>query len=114
MIQVLLGDTENFQQENLEIMTLRYSGFGKEFYSRLKEIIPIVFSKLVFYKSLGYQKEDSYALYLDNEKSFGIQLDPRCEVIVLWNSNTHVEFGTWTKDLYSEAINFIETKLLTE
>jgi hypothetical protein len=112
MEQKLLIPADDFTIEIFEYAIKRYSGFGKDLYKLIKQEIPIVFEKLVFYKRISIQQEDSYAIYTDKEKSFAIQLDPLCEVIVLWNENIHTEIGTWSEDVYEEAIGFIESEFL--
>jgi hypothetical protein len=77
----------------------------------MEEQIPEVFLNLSFYQQTTYQSDDSYALYDDKnnpEKSFVIQLDPLCEVIVIWNQNIHTEIGAWSGDPEFESIKLIQ------
>jgi hypothetical protein len=101
-----------YHQEEFDDLNKRYSGFGKEIYTRLKSTLPSVFDKLTYYRSLNYQTNDSYAVFKDGDKVFAIQLDPLCEVIVLWNDEKQVEIGTWSADEYGDAISFIKTELI--
>lgn len=111
MIGNILTSKEGFQQETLDQVQERYSGFGGNLYQLMEEQIPEIFLKLSFYQQTTYQNEDSYALYKDSdnpEKSFVIQLDPLCEVIVIWNHNIHTEIGAWSEDPELESIKFIQ------
>lgn len=111
MIGNLLTSKEGFQKETLEKVQERYSGFGGNLYNLIEEQLPEVFLKLSFYQQTTCQIEDSYALYEDRdnpEKSFVIQLDPLCEVIVIWNLNIHTEIGTWSEDPELESLMFIQ------
>lgn len=115
MFDKILSPIEDYEREDFYGMNERYSGFGKEIYQKLKETLPLVFNKLMFYKNVRQQVSHSYAVYMDGTKSFALQLDPLCEVIVLWDRhNSHVEIGAWSQDEYTEAIEFIKTRLLTE
>lgn len=111
MIGNILTSKEGFQQETLDQVQERYSGFGGNLYQLMEEQIPEIFLKLSFYQQTTYQSEDSYAVYKDSdnpEKSFAIQLDPLCEVIVIWNQNIHTEIGAWSEDPELESIKFIQ------
>ncbi|MDP8033588.1 hypothetical protein QJU43_04635 [Pasteurella atlantica] len=101
-----------FVSETFDEFEKRYVGFGKELYLNIKEKFPDIFNHLVFYKSINYQLEDSYAEYKNDKFSFSIQLDPLCEVIVLSNSTKQIEIGYWSKNELVEAINFIQSELL--
>lgn len=101
-----------FREENLEEFNERYSGFGREFYKTLDNSPPNALVKIKLYQSLEYQTEDSIAIYSDNTTSFGIQLDPFIEVIVLWNKENHIEISSHTVDAYQVAIDQIRTKFL--
>lgn len=111
MIGNILTSKHGFQEETLDKVQERYSGFGGNLYQLMEEKIPEVFFKLAFYQETKYQEEDSYAVYDDRvnpEKTFAIQLDPLCEVIVLWNQKIHTEIGTWSEDPELESIKFIQ------
>lgn len=110
MADNLLTPKEEYKEETLDTALKRYSGFGKDVYQLLEKKLPHIFLILKFYQRTTYQKEDSYAVYLDPdnpEKSFAIQLDPLIEVIVLWNHKTHVEIGTWADNPEKEAVEYI-------
>lgn len=108
----LLPANENFVSEEYPDMVARYSGFGTKIFSILQERLPAVFEKLQFFRGIKYQPEDVYAIYDNRTHAFGIQLDPQCEVIVLWNKQIQTEIGAWSKDICEEAIGFIQTELL--
>lgn len=107
----VLGDWEVTGESYAEA-TRRYSGFGSELFAGLRDKLPAVFENLKFYQPIRYQSEDILATYEDPVCSFGIQLDPLCEVIVLWNHETRIEIGTWSTNAYDEAITFMKTHLL--
>ena len=77
--------TEGFEQEDFENTAKRYEGFGKDLYEIIKEELPDIYERLKFYRNTKIQIEDSYAEFLNIINGFAIQLDPLCEVIVLWN-----------------------------
>jgi hypothetical protein len=112
MKPILLNPPEDFLEETYADFENRYSGFGKDIYLKIKEILPEVFYKLTFYQRQTFQTEDSYAEYNVDIISFVIQLDPLCEVIVLWNGQKQTEIGTWSASEYDEAVNFIKSDLL--
>ncbi|RAR48401.1 hypothetical protein B0I10_1059 [Flavobacterium lacus] len=108
----LLQPREDFVIETFDEFEKRYLGFGKEIYSKIKENLPEIFNNLVFYKRVNFQLEDSYAEFKSDQFPFGIQLDPLCEVIVLWSDCKHIEIGYWAKNEYEDAINYIKSELL--
>ena len=108
----LLTPKEDFQEETLDKLLERYSGFGRNLYQLLEEKLPHVFSELRFYQERSYQTGDSYAVYDNADNSFAIQLDPDIEVIVLWNREIQTEIGTWVDKPEEEAIIFIEDNFL--
>jgi hypothetical protein len=114
MLEGILNPSEDYEQEDFSNMAARYSGFGSQLYEKLKDALPITFDKLTFYRNIRHQNEHSYAVYRDGAKSFAIQLDPICEVIVLWNLQYHIEIGAWSKDGFLDAIQFIKTTLQAE
>lgn len=101
----------NYVQEDFDSVMKRYSGFGEDLYKKLKDGYPKVFANLTFYRRVDHQVEDSYAVFADNDSFLAIQLDPLCEVIVLWNNLNRIEIGTWSLDQYSDAITFITEQL---
>lgn len=70
----------NFINETYEDFKKRYLGFGKEIYTKIKNNIHD--SEFQFYQAIDFQL---YAIFKNDQFSFEIQLDPLCEVIVLWN-----------------------------
>lgn len=108
----LLKPREDFAIETYNEFEKRYLGFGKEIYTNIKKSLPNIFNNLVFYRRINFQEEDSYAEYKNDQFSFCIQLDPLCEVIVLWNDTKQIEIGYWAKNEYEDAINFIKSELL--
>ena len=107
----LLQPREDFVFETFDDFEKRYDGFGKEIYLKIKEKLPEIFNNLVLYKRIN-QLEDSYAECTNDKFSFGIQLDPLCEVIVLFNDTKQIEIGYWSENEYVEAINFIQSELV--
>ena len=104
----------DYKEENYLEVKNRYNGFGEEFYSSIKQNLPEVFKHLKYYQNIKIQKEDSFAEYNYENICFAIQLDPLCEVIVLFNnSNISIEIGTWSEDEYKEGIDFIKNEILT-
>lgn len=108
----LLEPREDFVIETFDEFEKRYLGFGKEIYINVKENLPSIFDDLVFYKRINFQLEDSYAEFKNDKFPFFIQLDPLCEVIVLWNGSKQIEIGYWSDNEYVDAINFIKSELL--
>ncbi|MBD0260090.1 MAG: hypothetical protein ICV83_30595, partial [Cytophagales bacterium] len=97
----VLGDWEVIE-ESYAVATRRYTGFGSMLFSILQDKMPQVFDNLKFYQPVKYQSENVLATYEDALCAFGIQLDPLCEVIVLWNDETRIEIGTWSNGEYEE------------
>ena len=112
MIKSLLSPIEDFSEESFNSFNQRYSGFGKDIYQIIQLELPEIFNHLKFFKRKIFQTEDSYALYCNADISFAIQLDPDCEVIVLWNHITRTEIGSLSPNEYDEAIDFIKSDLL--
>jgi hypothetical protein len=108
----LLPLNEDFVIEKYVDLLSRYSGFGSEIFSVLQEKLPEIFEKLQFFHAAKYQTSDVYAVYDDGAKAFCIQLDPDIEVIVLWNEKIQTEIGSWSKDVYGDAISFIRDELI--
>ncbi|MGV3540529.1 MAG: hypothetical protein ACO1OQ_12010 [Rufibacter sp.] len=101
-----------YKEESLTELQLRYSGFGKDLYKVLEERLPEVFSQLKFYQSVESQTEDSFATFNDGSSSFGIQLDPLIEVIVIWDKEHHFEISSRVENAYETAIDLIRTTFL--
>lgn len=112
MSKLLLDPIEAFTEESFNSFNQRYSGFGKDIYQIIQLELPEIFNHLKFFKRIFFQPEDSYALYCNADISFVIQLDPLCEVIVLWNVKTRTEIGSWSPNEYDEALDFIKSDLL--
>lgn len=112
-----LNDCQEYEEETFSEFLIRYKGFGKEIYLELKNQLPEIYQHLKFYKATkssnkcvgNYpQTEDSYAVYSNGKNSFQIQLDPLCEVIIVWNYEISFETGYWSENEYLETINFIK------
>jgi hypothetical protein len=112
MNKKLLTPFEDFEIESYDEFINRYTGFGKELYLKISDELPDVFNELTFYKRINQQPKDSYALCLGGAYSFAIQLDPLCEVIVLWNELKHIEIGRWSENEYHDAINYMKLELM--
>lgn len=108
----LLQPREDFVIETLDEFEKRYFGFGKEIYSNIEKELPEIFNNLVYCRRVNFQLEDSYAEFKNDQFPFCIQLDPLCEVIVLWNDTKQIEIGYWSENEYVDAINFIKSELL--
>jgi len=117
----ILGDHQEYIEENFDDVLIRYTRFGKELYSIIKKELPNVFNKLKFYRATkstekyvyGAQLEDSYAIYNDGKIMFSIQLEPESEVICLYNWETGIEIGDWEQnDYYKQSIDFIKSEFL--
>lgn len=103
----LVGAEGRFMEETYAEFLARYTGFGSDFYSRLKQQVPEVFEQLVFYKVQSVP-EDSFALYDKAEKSFAIQVESVYECICIWNPSEQFEFGYWCEDAVGEAITYLK------
>nr|WP_309757463.1 hypothetical protein [Flavobacterium sp.] len=123
MISELLGDSQYYEEESYFDMIGRYKGFGENFYSLLKEKLPLIFTHLKFYKAtettliyvLGEaQTSDSYAIFANDNNSFGIQLEPETPVICIWNWENHFEIGDWSENPDVEALNCLMEHFLKE
>lgn len=111
----LLPSNQEFQEESLDKVHERYSGFGRDLYRLIGERLPYVLINLRFYQGMNYQMGDSYALYENPDnpgRSFAIQLDPDIDVIILWNSEIQTEIGNWVRNPEEEAIIFIQDEFL--
>ena len=109
----LLNDGWTYKAESFDECARRYSRFGSELYQRMADALPECFACLRYFQDDDYQTEDSYAV-CEIEHPFGIQLDPDCEVICLWDSQIHIEIGTRSSDPYAEAFDFIRRHFLTD
>jgi hypothetical protein len=89
----------------------RYNSFGKDLFSVLVLHLPDLYSHLTFYQNIN-QPEDAVAVYDDSNHSFGIQLDPLIELIILWNEKDSIEVTGYDDQYYDRAIQFIKTKML--
>ncbi|MCE2596673.1 hypothetical protein K6Y31_17940 [Motilimonas cestriensis] len=105
----LLNDGWVYESVSFEEVSDRYKGFGRDLFNLIANDLPSHFSNLKFYKSKTYQDEDVFAICEGLGHDYGIQLDPDCEVICLWDGNTHIEIGTWSENEYEESILFIKT-----
>lgn len=108
----MLGIMDEFVPENLEEVSRRYSGFGKDLYKQIQQRFPDVFRNLQYYQRINIQPEDSYAMYDNDQNSFCIQLDPVCEKIIFWNEEKQIEIGHWSDNECEDALQFIGDELL--
>ncbi|BDD12661.1 hypothetical protein FUAX_50930 (plasmid) [Fulvitalea axinellae] len=102
----LLIEKNDFIEERFAEMNTRYKGFGKDLYLKIKDELPEVFEGLKFYQRIKHQIEDSYAIFNDKTTPFAIQLDPLCEVIVLWNHTLQIEIGIVPSILRTSKVDF--------
>jgi hypothetical protein len=107
----LLNKSWSYTTDFLDDGARHYSGFGSELYHRMADTLPECFAALRYFRAEDYRTADSYAV-CEIAHPFAIQLDPDCEVICLWDSQTHVEIGTWSPDPYAEAFDFIRRHFL--
>ncbi len=102
-------------EETYQDFLVRYDGFGKNLYERIRVEQPDFFDKLVFYKSIRNHIKDSYAFYDNLEKQFRIQLEPACEVIVIssFDNSFYADFGDWHNgfDAITESVELIKMEL---
>ncbi len=122
MSHYLLNDCQEYIEETYEEVRNRYILFGKDIYTILKHSEVQIFNNLRFYRATELvektswgiaETENSYAIYDDGKKDFGIQLDPITPVICLHNQETQIEIGDWDGiDYYLESIKFIKEELL--
>ena len=100
-----------YEQENYQEFNARYKGFGKDIYSKMNRELPFVLDNIKLYKKVDYQLPDSFSVFDNGKSTFAIQLDPECEVIIIWNKKTQIEFGNWTIDLYNSVFNGIRNTI---
>ena len=94
-------------EENYFEFINRYHGFGKGLYYFIKENHPDIYNNLKFYKKKEHSAPDSFALLDKQEKTLAIQLDPECEMIIIWNDKIQLEFGTWEPLDYESIVKKI-------
>jgi hypothetical protein len=111
MREALLPENCKFQIESFDEMTNRFVGFGENLFRKLLFVYPAIVEQIKFYKRVDFQLEDSYAIITNMTTSIAIQLDPLCEVIILWNNEVQIEKGRWTENLLDETIESINTLL---
>lgn len=104
----LLNDSWEYIQESQDDVVARYDGFGKKLFDVMSAVLPRCYQGLKFYRAISHQTEDVFAICESVGHDFGIQLDPDCEVICLWDKSTYIEIGCWSEDEYSESIEFIK------
>ncbi|MHA7941943.1 hypothetical protein ACJOV8_002580 [Formosa sp. 3Alg 14/1] len=122
MPHYLLNSSQEYAEETFQEVKTRYTEFGKDLYEILRVYEPEIFKHLRFYKATKLiekttwgeaETENSYAIYDDEKKSFGIQLEPMTPIICLHNKLTQIEIGDWNgNDYYGESIEFINKELL--
>ncbi|WP_196161761.1 hypothetical protein [Reinekea sp. G2M2-21] len=105
----LLNDGWEYESESLNEVLSRYDGFGCRLFEFMEAELPKHFQSLKFYRAKSYQTEDAFAICSGLGHDYGIQLDPDCEVICLWDGSAHIEIGYWSENEYRESIEFIKT-----
>ena len=108
----LLNDNWVYHRETQDEFSLRYSGFGAELYRRMAVALPDCYRALQLFRSVNHQTEDAFAV-CEIAHPFVVQLDPECKVICLWDSDTHIEIGTWSSDPCEEAFVFIRNHFIS-
>ena len=106
----LLSDGWEYTEETIDDVSNRYHGFGSKIFILMEKELPIYYQNLRLYRSISYQVDDVFCICEGLGHDFGIQLDPDCEVICLWDEIIHIEIGNWSNDEYREAIDFIKDK----
>lgn len=90
--------------------------FGKGIYLKVKDDLPEIFNKLVFYRRLKFQSEDSYAEFKNDKFQSCIQLDPIREVIALCNQaieiEIEIEIGYYSENKYISAVHYIISEFM--
>ena len=107
-MSTLLNGAWSYVEETLDQCRARYEHFGIGVFDRLEQDLPELFHRLRYYQATDVQTQDAFA-FCTGDHPFGIQLDPNCEVICLWDEATHVEIGTWSPDPEGDAIRFIQS-----
>jgi hypothetical protein len=100
-----------FEEETFAEVSTRYAGFGRGVFAALEATSPAAFAALRFYRATIYQQGDVYAVCRWGDGEVAIQLDPDCEVICVWDHNTHTEIGAWALNPEAEAVAFIGERL---
>ncbi len=115
----LLYSSGEFVKENYENVTMRYSGFGIELLTILKNNYNEIFSRLEFYKDqkthhqgLDYLLPDSFSIYRNGVDEFAIQLDPEIEVICIWNKHRQFEINSYQENPIQISIDIILEKFI--
>ncbi|MCE0559426.1 hypothetical protein [Motilimonas sp. E26] len=104
----LLNNSWEYIQEPYSDVSSRYKGFGSKLFGVMSSSLPLHYQNLKFYRSISNQTEDVFAICEGLGHDYGIQLDPDCEAICLWDDKTHIEIGYWSEDEYIESVEFIK------
>lgn len=88
----------------------RYAGFGKDVVLALIGTKIAKTSDFKFYKSSGKQECDAFFVFVSKNCEFVLQLDPECEVVVVWDEIERVEFTSWSDDVVQEVMLYLKNK----
>jgi len=103
-----LNNYWEYTPETLKEASSRYNGFGCKLFEIMSFELPDHFRHLKFFRAISPQTDDVFCVCEGIGHDYGIQLDPDCEVICLWDEETHIEIGYWSDDEYKESIEFIK------
>jgi hypothetical protein len=90
----------------------RASQLSREFYAALRSHYPELADKAVFLW-FAKQPDDTWMVFDLGPNTFGIQVDPELEVIVLFDGESQQEFGGWHNDLIGAVVAAIGGRCLT-
>jgi len=110
----LLNPKIDYVPEEESAAKARYRGFGADVFEQIYFAIPSLKGRFTFFRDTA--TNDLWSVCYMTPRNFGLQLDPDCEVICLWDSECHEEIGYWPPQLtepVSYAIEKIRERYIT-
>ena len=83
--------------------------FAKDFYPRLLTQAP-VFASVNRFFVWSEQPDTTWILFDHKPHAFGVQIDPSCEVLVVFDHTFNAEYGTWHADPVAVALEVISAR----
>ena len=95
--------------EPQDIALARAPAFSQRFFAEVFNEFPALVTGVVFWRWC-VQPSDLYAVFNLSSGGFGVQIDPELEYIIVWGAGDRAEYGDWTGDRLTDALDHVRTK----
>lgn len=95
-------------REPQDIALARAPAFSQRFFAEVFNEFPALATGVVFLR-WSVQPSDLYAVFNLSSGGFVVQIDPFLEYIIVWGAGEHGEYGDWTGERLTDALDHVRT-----